>query len=129
LENSNDNNIKAVIHMVKVIFCVITITIFSFSSLIPSSFPTKEITVYAEKAIPPYAKWGQLAMQKTKEKYPNSDIVDYLHIGREVKGDVSVEKFKLWLKNNKEEFGVFITISFKTNTGDLLDIKFKETTK
>jgi hypothetical protein len=87
------------------------------------------MTAYAEKAIPPYAKWGRLAMQKTKERYPNSDIVDYLHIGREVKGDVSIEKFKLWLKNNKKEFGVYITISFKTNTGDLLDIKFKETTK
>ncbi|OZM56281.1 hypothetical protein CIB95_12730 [Lottiidibacillus patelloidae] len=115
--------------MNRVIFTFFTIIIFLYSPSIPSSFPTTETSVFAEKAIPPYAKWGRLAMEKTKERYPNSDIIDYLHIGREVKGDVTVERFKLWLRNNKKEFGVFITISFKTKTGDLLDITFRETTQ
>ena len=27
-------------------------------------------------AQPPYAKWGKLAVEKTKEKYPKAEIID-----------------------------------------------------
>jgi hypothetical protein len=87
---------------------------------------TQEKYVQAEHAIPPYAKWGRLAMQKTKEKYPGVDIIDYLHIGREVNDGISKEKFKLWLRDNNKEFGVFITISFYTNNEEIVDISFRE---
>ena len=36
-------------------------------------------------AQPPYAQWGKLAVEKTKEQYPKAEIVDYLHIGRKPK--------------------------------------------
>lgn len=36
------------------------------------------IVTKAEQEMPPYAKWGQIAMKKTKEKYPNADVIDYL---------------------------------------------------
>lgn len=36
-------------------------------------------------AQPPYAKWGKLAVEKTKEQYPKAEIIDYLHIGRKPK--------------------------------------------
>ena len=35
--------------------------------------------------VPPYAKWGKLAVEKTKEQYPKAEIIDYLHIGRKPK--------------------------------------------
>ena len=78
---------------------------------------------------PSYAKWGLLAMKETKLKYPNADIVDYLHEGREVKGDSTIEKFKLWLKEGDKEFGVFIRIEFTTETEKVVDIKFEETSR
>jgi hypothetical protein len=83
----------------------------------------------AEQKAPPYAKWGRVAMSKTKEKYPQAEIIDYLHIGRDKGPQSSTEKFKLWLKTNNREFGVFIDITFDNKTEKILDIKFRETTR
>nr|WP_244440954.1 YqzG/YhdC family protein [Neobacillus jeddahensis] len=85
--------------------------------------------VNAQKPIPPYAKWGTLAMKKTHERYPHADIIDYLHIGRRSGPRTSTERFKLWLKDNKKEFGVFINIEFNTQTEKVVKITFKETKK
>jgi hypothetical protein len=82
-----------------------------------------------ERPIPPYAKWGQIAMSRVKEKYPQADIVDYLHIGREKGAATSTEKFKLWLKQNNKEFGVFVDITFDNATEKITDIKYRETTR
>jgi hypothetical protein len=79
--------------------------------------------------VPPYAKWGQLAMQKTKEKYPNAAITDYLHLGKVPGTTSSTEKFKLWLKEKDKEFGVLVDIEFDKNTERLIGIKFREVTR
>jgi hypothetical protein len=106
-------------------FCIVTMAIYmQHTSITP--FHQVE-NVQAEQAIPPYAKWGRLAMQKTKERYPGIDIVDYLHIGRNVQKEITKEKFKLWLRSNNKEFGVFITITFKTKNEEIVEITFKET--
>lgn len=76
---------------------------------------------------PAYAKWGALAVKETKQKYPDANIVDYLHIGSETKDDTTIEKFKLWLKDDQREFGVIIHITFTTETGDIIKIEFQET--
>ncbi|WP_242143104.1 MULTISPECIES: YqzG/YhdC family protein [unclassified Bacillus cereus group] len=81
-------------------------------------------------AQPPYAKWGKLAVEKTKEKYPKAKIIDYLHIGRTPKTvHVTVEKFKLWLRENGKEYGVFVHIEFETKTEKLLRITFQKTNR
>ena len=86
--------------------------------------------VFAQhKPIPPYAKWGLMAMEKTHAKYPNADIIDYLHIGRVTGPKTSTEKFKLWLKDNKKEFGVFIDIEFNNQTQKVVKITFRQTTR
>ncbi|MET1013184.1 MAG: DUF3889 domain-containing protein [Paenisporosarcina sp.] len=78
---------------------------------------------------PSYAKWGLLAMKETKSKYPNADIIDYLHEGKEIKGDSTIEKFKLWLKEDDNEFGVFVRIEYTTETEKVVGIKFEETSR
>lgn len=83
----------------------------------------------AEQEAPPYAKWGRVAMSKTKEKYPQAKIIDYLHIGREKGPQSSTEKFKLWLKTDSREFGVFVDITFDNKTEKILNIKYRETTR
>jgi hypothetical protein len=85
--------------------------------------PTEVLLAQEE---PPYAKWGRLAMQKVKEKYPNAEIVDYLHVGRKRNVETSTETFKLWLKAPEKEFGVFIDITFNNNTEEIVDIKYRE---
>jgi Protein of unknown function (DUF3889) len=79
--------------------------------------------------IPSYAKWGRLAMEKTKERYPQAQIIDYLHIGREDSGGISTEKFKLWLKGKDREFGVLIDIRFDTETEQLKQITFRDVSR
>ncbi len=66
-------------------------------------------------------------MQETKKKYSSAQIIDYLHIGRDSKDKHSVEKFKLWLKDENREFGVFINIEFKTDTEEVISVTFEET--
>lgn len=78
-------------------------------------------------AEPPYAKWGSIAMQETKKRYPDAQIIDYLHIGRTTPApSVSEENFKLWLKQNNREFGVYVTIRFKSDNEELISIDFEE---
>ncbi|BDH61780.1 hypothetical protein MTP04_19100 [Lysinibacillus sp. PLM2] len=67
-------------------------------------------------------------MEKTKEKYPNAQITDYLHIGRDVGDSTSIEKFKLILKENNREFGLFVHLKFNNESENLVDVKFSETT-
>lgn len=77
--------------------------------------------------IPAYAKWGRLAVKETQVKYPNADIIDYLHEGNDSTDDVTIEKFKLWLKEGDHEFGLFIRIYFDNKTEKVVKIEFQET--
>ena len=72
----------------------------------------------------PYVKWGEVTMEKTKEKYPNASILDYKHIGRDTGATTSTEKFKLWLKEDNQEFGVFVQIQFNNKTEEITGITF-----
>lgn len=86
-------------------------------------------TALAQQEIPAYAKWGRLAMKETQSKYPNANIIDYLHEGSESKGDSTIEKFKLWLKDGNKEFGVFVRIEYTTKTEEVIKIEFRETSR
>ncbi|MCM3177618.1 uncharacterized protein DUF3889 [Cytobacillus horneckiae] len=104
----------------KVILCSLVITSFQ-----PISIPNIQ-KAYAENDAPAYAKWGRLAMKTAKEKYPNAEIIDYLHIGREQKGKQVVEKFKLWIRENDTEFGLLIFIEFDPKTNQVKTIELKK---
>jgi len=96
------------------------------------NFANTELSTLAQEQqheTPSYAKWGLLAVKETKLKYPNADIIDYLHQGREVNGDTTFENFKLWLKEGDKEFGVFIRIEFISDTEELVGIEFEETSR
>ncbi|MBC6973320.1 YqzG/YhdC family protein [Bacillus sp. Xin] len=88
---------------------------------------THPSVVYAQ---PPYAKWGKLAVEKTKEKYPKAQIIDYLHIGRKPKTvNITTEKFKLWLREDGKEYGVFVDVEFDTKTEKFLKITFQKSNR
>lgn len=78
-------------------------------------------------AEPTYAKWGRVAMEETGKRY-QAEIIDYLHIGRkQISDKISEESFKLWLKDPRREFGVYVTIQFYSTTEEIISIKFIET--
>ncbi|WP_171051857.1 DUF3889 domain-containing protein [Alteribacter natronophilus] len=77
---------------------------------------------------PDYAKWGKLAVEKVRERYPEAKVVDYLHVGREELGEGKAsETFKLWLRGEEREFGVIVTITFEKATDDVIEIEYEET--
>ncbi|HEO8419173.1 DUF3889 domain-containing protein [Niallia sp. FSL W8-0635] len=86
------------------------------------------IPIQAEaEGLPSYVKWGRIAMTKAQEKYPNSEVTDYLHVGKEDKKGTSVEKFKLIVKKDQKEIGVFVNLTFDTRTERLLSVDMEET--
>lgn len=88
-----------------------------------------QTVVHAQQETQAYAKWGKLAIKETKSKYPNAKIIDYLHVGREIKEDHTMENFKFWLKEGEKEFGVYVKIQFVTETEKIVTIDTRETTK
>lgn len=79
------------------------------------------------KPEPAYAKWGKLAVKETKERYPKAQVIDYLHVGRVDKSDnLAEECFKLWLRSEPREFGVYVTIVFNKHTEKVQTIQFRE---
>ncbi|WP_237662887.1 DUF3889 domain-containing protein [Sutcliffiella horikoshii] len=88
--------------------------------------PFIEAIQESREQTPSYAKWGQLAMKRTKEAYPKADIVDYLHVGRQEGPVLTTEKFKLWLKEGNAEFGVEVTISFYSKSEAVKEVKLKK---
>ena len=86
-------------------------------------------STHVQQEIPPYAKWSKIAIKETQLKYPNANIIDYLHEGSELSGDSTIEKFKLWLKDHNTEFGVFVRIKYITETEEIVTIDFQETSR
>jgi hypothetical protein len=82
-----------------------------------------------QKEIPSYAKWSRLAMQTARAKYPNSSLVDFLHVGRHEKSaNLAQETFKLWFKGgHKSEFGVIVKITFEKDTEKVQSVTLEET--
>jgi hypothetical protein len=110
----------------KLLISLFLILLFSTGSTNPLTINN---TVHAQKPIPPYAKWGTFALKKTHEKYPHAKIIDYLHIGRVIGQQTSTEKFKLWLKDDSKEFGVYINIEFDNQTEKVRKVTFEETSR
>lgn len=92
---------------------------------VSTHFPTN---VYAQQEIPAHAQWGKVAIKETQAKYPQAKIIDYLHEGSEVKGDTTIEKFKLWIKLSDKEIGIQVRIKYVTNTNKLVKIELQEIT-
>ncbi|MFD2627377.1 YqzG/YhdC family protein [Oceanobacillus kapialis] len=105
----------------------ISLSLITFTGIALPPIANAEELNPAEVQTPDYAKWGKLAMKETKAKYPQADIIDYLHEGSKKKGNKKVEIFKLWLKQDNKEFGVFVNIEFDPKTEEVASITFKET--
>jgi len=100
---------------------LVTLFIVNILFLLPSSLIQAQT-----KELPSYVKWGRIAMAKTQEAYPDSEITDYLHVGKEENKGKSTEKFKLIVKKDEKEIGVFVHLTFDSRTEKLLSVDLKE---
>ena len=99
--------------MKKIIYLtIICISVIGFGSTDFIPLSNTDSVVHAERQTPAYAKWGKLIVEKTKEKYPDAQVVDFLHVGKEDIGSNAVEKFRLRLKGPDKEFVVFVDVEF-----------------
>ena len=110
--------------MIRTLSISLMIALFFFSDFIPQK-PHLDVKIAENE--PSYSEWGKIAMEKTKEKYPQAKIVDYLHLGKEKGAKYSTEKFKLWLKRGQKEFGVFVNIKFDNETEQIVNITYQKT--
>lgn len=119
--------------MKKNIFLLTFISIFLFNPMnLHGAMVTQlehETDEFKHIAQPPYAKWGEIAIEKTKEKYPKAEIVDYEHLGRINGVNTTMERFKLILKEGEKEFGVIVQIEYDKQTEKIIKVSFREVEK
>jgi Protein of unknown function (DUF3889) len=107
---------------------ILTLTFASISPTVSAELQTHGKQAEKQPQIPLYAKWGTLAVKETSKKYPNANIIDYLHVGRKVISSSTIqETFKLWLRQGNREFGVIVRITFDATTEQVHSITFEET--
>jgi len=81
---------------------------------------------YVKRTDPAYAQWGAVAIKEAGKKY-GSEVVDYLYMGRRtLSRDLAEEKFKLWLRKESREFGVYVTVRYHPATRQLVSIVYEE---
>lgn len=104
----------------------------SFVIALAASFSMQPaIETHAVVASPPpepgYAKWGRLAVSETMKRYPDTQIIDYLHIGRTFPAPgIAQESFKLLLKKNGRIRAVYVRIRFETASDKLIRLTIEE---
>lgn len=74
-----------------------------------------------------YAKWGRLAVETAKQRFPDAQIVDYRYDGRTFKKDLAIEQFKLWAKQGDDEFGIMIKFELDKKTEKLKNVEVFKT--
>lgn len=118
-----ENNKEKEVTTLRIVISLVLIASTIFVANIMSDSPDSN----AQQTAPAYAKWGRIVMEKVKEKYAQANIIDYLHIGREIGDKTTTEKFKLWLREGNREFGVYVDIIFDNETEEVIDILYRET--
>ena len=105
---------------------LIALGLFTIVNLTP--IQSKCLLMHNQK-IQPTLSGESLLYKRLKQNIPHAKIIDYLHEGSETKGDSTIEKFKLWLKDGDHEFGVFVRIEYITATEKVIAINFQETSR
>ena len=105
---------------------LLTICIFIATALAVTYIPK---LMSAEQDTQSYEKWGRLAVEHTKERYPNATLIDYLYVGKKTEQEATIETFKLWLREGSKEFGVYVYIKFETSTEEMIEIETREASR
>ncbi|MGO0058951.1 DUF3889 domain-containing protein [Brevibacillus fluminis] len=99
-----------------------------FAAVLPGQPEAHAHSLVAAPAPEPgYAKWGRLAVTETMKRYPNTAIIDYLHVGRTYPAPgIAQETFKLLLKKNGRIWAVYVRIQFEQTSEKLIRLQVDE---
>ncbi|TCP29291.1 uncharacterized protein DUF3889 [Scopulibacillus darangshiensis] len=74
-----------------------------------------------------YEKWGRIAVEKTKERYPDSAVSDYDYEGHEkIADNVAADWFEFELKRGQKERMVKVRVKYSPETNKLISVDFYE---
>lgn len=90
---------------------------------------TAGIKAYGEQNVEEvdYEKWSRIALSSVKEKYPDSQLIDYKYIKREaVNEKESKDIFHVKVKQKNEVFIVNVDVVFNPKTVKLITVNVKK---
>jgi putative cell wall-binding protein len=76
---------------------------------------------------PDYEKWGRIAVAVVKENYPDSEIIDYKHLGQQnVSVTQSKHTFTIEVKHRNQTFNVKVVVTYNPRTDRLISVGMEE---
>ncbi|MBS4196329.1 DUF3889 domain-containing protein [Lederbergia citri] len=83
--------------------------------------------VFAQQQELSYEKWGRVAIEKLKERYPNEEISDYLFAGsKKISEKEVVDTFLFVVIKNGKEVEVRVKISYNPKTNQVISSNIQE---
>jgi hypothetical protein len=74
-----------------------------------------------------YEKWSRIAISSVKEKYPESQLIDYKYVKREkVNEEESKDIFHVKVKEKEEVFVANVDVVFNPKTGKLITVNVEK---
>jgi len=81
----------------------------------------KALEAETAEPVEAYGPWGVKGMEATRKRYPNANIRDYRHIGRQ-----AAETFRYELEENGKAWTVHAIVVFDPQTNELISVELKE---
>jgi Protein of unknown function (DUF3889) len=74
-----------------------------------------------------YEKWSRIALSSVKEKYPDSELVDYKYVKREaVNEEESKDIFHVKVKEKNKVFVAKVDVVFNPKTAKLITVNIEK---
>lgn len=67
--------------------------------------------------------WEDVAVKETKKRYPLSQVLFSQKIWDKKKKDITVKQYRLTLREGMQDFAVYTTITFDSETGEIKKIQ------
>jgi hypothetical protein len=103
----------------KILFTLVALTIIF----------TAGIKAYGEQNLQnvDYEKWSRIALSSVKEKYPESQLIDYKYVKREeVNEEESKDIFHVKVKEKDKLFVANVDVVFNPKTGKLITVNVEK---
>ncbi|WP_052737842.1 DUF3889 domain-containing protein [Bacillus sp. SA1-12] len=87
---------------------------------------TAGMKAYGEQNVD-YEKWSKIAISAVKERYPESQLIDYKYVKREeVNEEESKDIFHVKVKEKAKQFVVYVNVVFNPKTGKLITVNLEK---
>ncbi|MDQ0231959.1 DUF3889 domain-containing protein [Metabacillus malikii] len=88
------------------------------SSLLPVQVVFPSSTIAANKS-----SWEEVAAKETRKLYPLSQVLFSQKVWDKSKKDISIKQYRLTLREGMEDFAVYTTITYDSNSGKIKNVQ------